>query len=45
MRITVSKLLATAALVLLCVACTKPEPPDKEQPVEPQADATDTTGG
>ena len=30
---------------LLCVACTKPEPPDKEQPVEPQADATNTTGG
>lgn len=45
MRITVSKSLAIAACLLLCVACTKPEPPDKEQPVEPQADATAPTGG
>lgn len=28
-----------AGLLLACLACTKPEPPDKEQPVEPQAEA------
>ena len=37
MRTVVVKSLAIAALLLLSAACTKPEPPDKEQPVEPQA--------
>lgn len=26
-----------ALLLLLCSACSKPQPPDKEQPPEPQA--------
>lgn len=26
-----------AGLVLACLACSRPEPPDKEQPPEPQA--------
>jgi hypothetical protein len=26
-----------ASLLLACAACSKPEPPDKEQPPEPQA--------
>ncbi len=26
-----------ALLLLLCVACSKPKPPEKEQPPEPQA--------
>ena len=34
---SVLKLLSTAGLLLACLACTRPEPPDKEQPVEPQA--------
>jgi len=36
MRNPMLRLLAVATL-LIAVACTKPEPPDKEQPVEPQA--------
>jgi len=30
-------MLAVAAIVLALAACTKPEPPPTEQPVEPQA--------
>lgn len=30
--------LVAAALSILCVACSKPEPPKKEQPPVPQAD-------
>ncbi|MGO1000707.1 hypothetical protein [Lysobacter sp. CA196] len=29
--------LATAALLCALTACSKPQPPDKERPVEPQA--------
>ena len=39
MRDRVLRVLAMAGLLLAGVACTKPEPPDKEQPVEPQAAA------
>ena len=43
MRTTPAKWLAATAFVLLCAACSKPQPPDKEQPVEPQAEASATT--
>ena len=33
------RVIAIAGLVLACVACSKPEPPEKERPVEPQAEA------
>lgn len=29
--------LASLALLLACAACSKPEPPEKERPPEPQA--------
>jgi flagellar basal body L-ring protein FlgH len=42
MRMTTRTALAVSALGLLlaCSACRKPEPPEKEQPPEPQAQAT-----
>lgn len=33
------RVIAIAGLVLACVACSRPEPPEKERPVEPQAEA------
>lgn len=43
MRMTIRTALSYAAmgLLLACTACSKPEPPDKEQPPEPQAQATE----
>ena len=43
---SVLRLLSAAGLLLACLACTKPEPPDKDQPPEPQAaaDAPATDG-
>lgn len=37
MQITRSTILAALAVPLLCAACSKPEPPEKERPPEPQA--------
>jgi hypothetical protein len=34
--------LAATSLLLLCAACSKPQPPDKEQPPQPQAVETHT---
>ena len=34
---SVARILAMASVLLACLACSKPEPPDKEQPPEPQA--------
>ena len=34
---SVARILATASFLLACLACSKPEPPDKEQQPEPQA--------
>ena len=31
------RILAVASVLLASLACSRPEPPDKEQPVEPQA--------
>lgn len=36
---SVARILALASVLLACLACSKPEPPDKERPVEPQAEA------
>ena len=37
------RVIAIAGLVLASVACSRPEPPEKERPVEPQAEvAADT---
>lgn len=33
------RVIAVAGLALGCAACSKPEPPDKERPVEPRAGA------
>ena len=41
MRDRTLRVLALAGLLLAGVACTKPEPPDKEQPPEPQAAVID----
>ena len=43
---SVVRILSMASLLLACLACTKPQPPDKEQPVEPQAaENIPATGG
>ncbi len=45
MRMTIRTALSSAAmsaLLLACIACSKPEPPKKEQPPEPQAHAQAT---
>ncbi len=34
---SVARILALASVLLACLACSKPEPPDKAQPPEPQA--------
>ena len=34
---SVVRILAVASVLQACLACSKPEPPDKEQPPEPQA--------
>lgn len=34
---SVARILAVASVLLAFLACSKPEPPEKEQPVEPQA--------
>lgn len=39
----VVRVLFVAGVMLAGLACTKPEPPDREQPVEPQA--SDAAGG
>jgi hypothetical protein len=37
MPVTRPLILAALAVSLLCAACSKPEPPEKERPPEPQA--------
>jgi len=39
MRERTTPVMAVAGLVLACASCSQPEPPDKERPVEPQAQA------
>jgi hypothetical protein len=43
MRMTIRTALSYSAMALLlaCSACSKPEPPEKEQPPEPRAQATE----
>lgn len=36
---------AVLAVLLLCAACSKPEPPETDRPPEPQADATQAADG
>ena len=44
MRDGTIRVMAMAGLVLACVACSKPAPPEKERPVEPQAAVAAETG-
>ena len=37
LRLAAATTLAALAVLLLCAACGKPEPPDTERPPEPQA--------